>query len=201
MEFHEKLQKLRKEKGLTQEELAEKLYVSRTAVSKWESGRGLPSIDSMKAVAAVFSVTLDELLSPAEALTVADGDKKRTEKHFCDLIFGLLDVACSLRLFLPLFADRASGTVMPASLLSLYGSYPVFSAIYTVFVALLIFSGILTLALQSVECEIWQKAKTPLSILLGGGAVLLFIAGLHPYAAVYAFVLLSVKLAILIKRP
>ena len=40
MEFHEKLQELRKQKGLTQEELAESLYVSRNAISKWESGRG-----------------------------------------------------------------------------------------------------------------------------------------------------------------
>ena len=47
MEFHEKLQELRKSRGLTQEELAQALYVSRTAVSKWESGRGYPSIDIM----------------------------------------------------------------------------------------------------------------------------------------------------------
>lgn len=41
MEFHEKLQELRKPKSLTQEELSEILFVSRTAISKWESGRGL----------------------------------------------------------------------------------------------------------------------------------------------------------------
>jgi len=46
MEFNEKLQELRKQRGLTQEELAEKLYVSRTAISKWESGRGYPNIES-----------------------------------------------------------------------------------------------------------------------------------------------------------
>ena len=54
MEFNEKLQELRKNKGLTQEELAEALYVSRTAISKWESGRGYPSIDSLKEIANFF---------------------------------------------------------------------------------------------------------------------------------------------------
>ena len=70
MEFHEKLQELRKQKGLTQEELAEKLYVSRTAISKWESGRGYPNIESLKATAKFFSVTVDDLLSTDEVLTI-----------------------------------------------------------------------------------------------------------------------------------
>ena len=60
MEFHEKLQELRKKKGLTQEELAEALYVSRTAVSKWESGRGYPSIDSLKAIGSFFGMTYEK---------------------------------------------------------------------------------------------------------------------------------------------
>lgn len=63
MEFYEKLQELRRSKNLTQEELAEALYVSRTAISKWESGRGYPSIDSLKAISKFFSVSIDELLS------------------------------------------------------------------------------------------------------------------------------------------
>ena len=50
MEFHEKLQELRKDRGLTQEELAEALFVSRTAISKWESGRGYPNIESLKEI-------------------------------------------------------------------------------------------------------------------------------------------------------
>ena len=56
MEFHEKLQELRKSRGLTQEELAGILFVSRTAISKWESGRGYPSIDSLKQIANYFSI-------------------------------------------------------------------------------------------------------------------------------------------------
>jgi transcriptional regulator with XRE-family HTH domain len=59
MEFNEKLQNLRKQKGLTQDELADLLFVSRTAVSKWESGRGYPNIESLKAIAKLFSVTID----------------------------------------------------------------------------------------------------------------------------------------------
>lgn len=54
MELHEKLQELRKSRGLTQEQLAQRIYVSRTAISKWESGRGTPSIDSLKALSAFF---------------------------------------------------------------------------------------------------------------------------------------------------
>ena len=50
MEFNEKLQELRKNKNLTQEQLAEMSFVSRTAISKWESGRGYPSIDSLKEI-------------------------------------------------------------------------------------------------------------------------------------------------------
>ena len=90
MEFHEKLQELRKQKGLTQEELAESLYVSRTAISKWESGRGYPNIDSLKAISKFFSVTIDELLSGEEVLTIAEEDQKQKEAHLRDMVFGLL---------------------------------------------------------------------------------------------------------------
>ncbi len=61
MEFNGKLQDLRKARSLTQEELAEAVFVSRTAVSKWESGRGYPSIGSLKELSiiciAVFIAT------------------------------------------------------------------------------------------------------------------------------------------------
>ena len=50
MEFCDKIKKIRTDNNLTQEQFAEKLYVSRTAVSKWESGKGYPSIDSLKSV-------------------------------------------------------------------------------------------------------------------------------------------------------
>ena len=62
MEFYEKIQELRKQRGITQEELAKALYVSRTAISKWESGRGYPNLDSLKAIAKYYGVTIDYLV-------------------------------------------------------------------------------------------------------------------------------------------
>ena len=76
MELHEKLQELRKSRGLTQEQLAQQIYVSRTAISKWESGRGTPSIDSLKALSAFFAVSVDELLSGDALLTIAQEETK-----------------------------------------------------------------------------------------------------------------------------
>ena len=62
MNLSEKIQTLRKEKGLTQEQFADMLYVSRTAVSKWENGRGMPGMDSLKMIAKEFEISIDELL-------------------------------------------------------------------------------------------------------------------------------------------
>ncbi|MEG1434820.1 MAG: helix-turn-helix transcriptional regulator [Gordonibacter sp.] len=61
VELSEKLKALRQERGMTQEQVAAKLYVSRTAVSKWETGGGSPNLDSLQALARLFEVSVDEL--------------------------------------------------------------------------------------------------------------------------------------------
>ena len=200
MEFPEKLQELRKQKGLTQEELAARLYVSRTAVSKWESGRGYPNIESLKAIARVFSVTVDELLSADELLTVAEADTKEKEKNFCNLFFGLLDLCAVLLLFLPFFSAEAEGEFFGVSLLALAGVQPYLKAAYLSAVCLLSASGILTLALQNFALPAWHTYKTGISLALGAAALLLFIVSRQPYAAVFAFALLAGKVAALLQK-
>ena len=66
MQFHEKLQKLRKEKGLSQEAMAEMLGVSRQAISKWESGQTFPETDKLLTLSGIFGVTLDSLIKDGE---------------------------------------------------------------------------------------------------------------------------------------
>ena len=200
MEFNEKLQELRKQKGLTQEELAVSLYVSRTAISKWESGRGYPNIESLKDIAKFFSVTVDELLSTDEVLTIAEEDSRRKEKHFRDLMYGLLDICIALLLFLPFFAEDADGIIQSVSLIALDGVQPYLKIAYLTVVIGTTVMGILTLTLQNCQAVVWVKSKTTVSLALGAILVLLFMISSQPYAAVFAFVLLTIKALILIKR-
>lgn len=62
MNLSENLKKLRKEKNLSQEQLAKMLNVSRQAVSKWESGKTYPDIDNLILLRDIFNVTLDDLI-------------------------------------------------------------------------------------------------------------------------------------------
>ena len=199
MEFHEKLQELRKQKGLTQEELAEALYVSRTAISKWETGRGYPNIDSLKALSAFFSVTIDALLSGDEVLTIAEEDRRQKESYLRDLIFGALDCSGALFLLLPFFGQKVDGAVQAVSLLLLTEVAPYLKTLYLIVVITMTALGIVTLALQNCCRPIWTKAKHRLSLLLHAAGTLLFVVSSQPYAAAFLFVFLAIKALLLIK--
>ena len=159
MVFNEKLQLLRKQRGITQEELAATLYVSRTAVSKWESGRGYPSIDSLKALAAFFGITVDELLSGNELLTLAEEDSNQKSNYFRDLVFGLLDVCIAVFFFVPFFGQNVNGEIQAVSLLSLVEIPSYLRAVYFAIAVTAVAMGILTLALQKCRNVFWVKNK------------------------------------------
>ena len=199
MEFNEKLQQLRKHKGLTQEELAERLYVSRTAVSKWESGRGYPNIDSLKALAKFFSVSLDELLSGEEALRVAEEDNRQSAERFCNMLFGLLDISVAVLFFLPLFGQKAEGKIYNVSLLTLSGPETYLLIVYFAVVTGLVAAGVFRLALQNCSHPLWQSSRNKISLALNLLGALVFIISLQPYAASLLFVFLVIKLMMLIK--
>ena len=196
MEFNEKLQTLRKQKGLTQEELAERLFVSRTAVSKWESGRGYPNIDSLKTIAKLFSVTIDELLSGEEALNIAEEEHKEKEKHFCSLAFGLLDCSSILFFFLPLFGQKNDSFVQAGSLLSFTKVSPWLKSAYFILIIGALLWGILTLALQNRPFVSQLRCKNTVSFLFSIVGTLLFILSRQPYAAAFLFIFLVIKVVL-----
>ena len=200
MEFNEKLQELRKQKGLTQEELAEILFVSRTAVSKWESGRGMPSIESLKAISKFFAVTLDDLLSSEELLVIAEDDHKQKEMHIRDMIYGLLDCSMALLFLLPFFGQKANGAIQEVSLLALTEIQLYLKIFYLVIVIGMTALGVLTLALRNSNCAFWIQNKSKVSLLVNAIGVFLFIISQQPYAAVFAFAFLIIKALMLIKR-
>ena len=199
MEFNEKLQELRKNKGLTQEELAEALYVSRTAISKWESGRGYPSIDSLKEIAKFFSVTIDELLSSNEVLSIAEEDNKQKEKHFRSLVFGLLDISVLMFFFLPFFGQKANGIVHEVSLLSLNEIATYLKTAYYAIVIAIIVYGILTLAFQNCQKLFWVQNREKISLILNAVAVFSFIISSQVYAGAFLFIFLIIKALMLVK--
>jgi transcriptional regulator with XRE-family HTH domain len=199
MEFSEKLQQFRKEKGITQEQLAEKLYVSRTAISKWESGRGYPSIESLRAISKLFSISIDDLLSGEELITIAEADNKEQARNMRDLLFGVFDCIVALLFFLPVFAQQESDMLRAVALLSLdaeaYIRIPfiTFAALTTVF-------GIAELALQNFHSRMWLRSKTKVSLFLGAFGAMIFIVSPQPYAASFLLCLLVIKGILLIKQ-
>ena len=200
MEFNEKLQELRRQKGLTQEELAEYLYVSRTAISKWESGRGYPNIDSLKVIARFFEVTIDELLSGDELLTIAEEDTKQKERTIRDLVFGLLDCGIALLLFLPFFGQKADDVIQEVSLLVLNSIQSYLKIAYFVFIGTMILMGISLLVLQNYRQRLWTRYKSILSLALSAVGVSLFIVSQQPYPAIFVFAFLLIKVLMFIKR-
>ena len=200
MEFHEKLQILRKNRGMTQEELAEALFVSRTAVSKWESGRGYPSIDSLKEISGFFSITIDDLLSGEKLLSIAEREKQFGIRRVCDLLFGMADLFSLLLIVLPLYPKTVNGYIYSVSL-SAYTEAAVLNRMtyWIMFLGLILTGIIKILFIHRNTAEKKQDAVTACSMVLSTLTVLLLALAGETYAVAMVFLLLLVKGALLIK--
>lgn len=185
MEFNEKLQELRKTRNLTQEELAEAIFVSRTAVSKWESGRGYPSID--------------ELTRPDEVVIAAERDKKEFVGRHTSLICGMLDVMLVLLLFMPAFGNGPDDP-SAVSLLSLSGVSPWLKAVFAAVAAATIICGLCEVFVSNYDKSYWSRALLAIGIALSVVCVAVFIAARQPYAGIFSFALLVVKSLLFIGR-
>ena len=199
MEFNEKLQELRKNKGLTQEELAEKLYVSRTAVSKWESGRGYPNIESLKEISTFFSVSIDELLSTEKLLFIAEKENKSNIKNICEKLFSVVDLLSVLLIILPLYPNTVDGFIYSVNLLNYVETSEFNKVVYWCGFLVFIVLGIVKLVLIKMKKEKVNKSITVVSVSLNILIVLFFALTREVYALILVFLIFIIKCLLLFK--
>ena len=200
MEFGEKIQKLRNQNKWTQEQLAEKLYVSRTAVSKWESGKGYPNIDSLKDIAKLFNKTIDELLSSEEIIDIAKRENTSNIKRTNNLIYGLLDIISVLFIFLPLYAHKAENFVYSVSLISTNDISNIIKVAYIVILSILSLIGIAELIMNFVDNKKFQRIVNSISLIVETISILFFAISRQTYLTAIIFIILIIKIVVIIKN-
>ena len=200
MEFNEKLQELRKSRGLTQEELAEALFVSRTAVSKWESGRGYPSIDSLKEISKYFSVTIDELLTGEKLISIAERENKSNIQRICDLLTGLVDLFSFILIVLPLYPNPINGYIYSVNLFDYTETTSFNRLLYWIMFLALVLVGTVKIFITQFELNKGQKIVTDISIVLSIMTILFLAMTREAYAITVAFFLFVVKGILLFKH-
>ncbi|MBR4410596.1 MAG: helix-turn-helix transcriptional regulator [Firmicutes bacterium] len=200
MDFGGKLQELRKSRGMTQEELAEALFVSRTAISKWESGRGYPNIDSLKEISAFFGVTIDELLTGERLLSIAEREKKESMRRLCDQLLGGADLLAVVLMILPLYPKTVEGFVYSVNLFQYVETSEFNRLIYWGLFLGLVVLGIIKLVITQRGAGKGQKTVTCTSMAAGMAAVIFLALAREAYAVTAAFLLLALKAVLWYQR-
>ena len=193
MEFHEKLQELRKRRGLTQEELAEALYVSRTAISKWESGREYPSIDSLKEISTFFSVSIDDLLSGDKLISIAEKENRSNMQDMCHFLFGMTDLLSFLLILLPLYPETIDGHVYSVTLWQYKETAAYNRTMYWILFLALVACGIWKICVSHRFSLKSKQAATWLSLIISLVTILYLVLAREAYAATVAILLMIVK--------
>lgn len=175
MEFNEKLQRLRAQRNLTQEQLAKQLYVSRAAISKWESGKGYPNIESLKCISKLFSVSIDELLSGEELISLAEKENSSNMQKVYNMIGAVLDLMAIMFIIFPLYGKAVENYIYSVNLLSFTETTSINLAIYwSIFIAL-ISIGIAKLIFIRLDKELLCIYITKCSFALSIAAICFFL--------------------------
>ncbi|MCI6932805.1 MAG: helix-turn-helix domain-containing protein [Candidatus Coprovivens sp.] len=196
MNFSEKIQKLRKQNNLTQEELAEKLFISRTAISKWESGKGYPSIDVLKQISVLFDISVDNLLSSEQILELAEQDKMSKLKKNNGLIFGAIDLLIIFMIILPLYASTVNQYIYSVSLFAKKDLLSYIKISYLIGYISLIIIGIIEIILSVFGKDKIKKCINIISLVLHLVVILFLIMTKEPYACSLLFILFVFKIVL-----
>ena len=184
MEFKNRLIELRKAKGLTQQELADEIFVSRSAVAKWENGNGIPDRGNLESLCTFFGVNADELLSQEDR----DVFRTRVQNKYLSVSIMIFSLVFMLVMTQPMTFHRLRGYTYPAVLMPpvvafrFAGFFGAFAMLY--FAAVFVFS-LLSVAVPKIRFSRANNSKILLALLIA--ALLIFILVLL-YASYIAMV-------------
>lgn len=200
MEFNERLQQLRNDKNLTQEQLATELYVSRTAISKWESGKGYPNIESLKGISKFFAVSIDELLTGEELITLAETENSSNIKQIYRVTSAIIDVLSIAFIVLPIYGIPRGDYVYSVNLLANTNTPNINIILHWAIFLLLIGLGIARLTSIFFERELLYNIASKVSLSIGAFAICLFAAAREPYATILLFLSFGIKIFLLLNE-
>ena len=191
MELSKKIKKIRNDNKLTQEQFAEKMLVSRTAVSKWENGTCYPSIDTLKYMSKLFNVSLDKLLSSEEILELADKENQDNISKYNNLLFSLLDFIRILFIFIPLYSYKTNDFIYSVSL---FNSNELSLTLKIIFLGIFIIFSILGIIELLLSFKENNKLITKISLAIDSLVMLFIVFTKQPYVIALMFILFLIKI-------
>ena len=195
MELSKKIKQIRNDNKLTQEQFAEKMLVSRTAVSKWENGTCYPSIDSLKYMSKIFNISLDKLLSSEEILEIAKIENQSNISKYNGLIFCLLDVIRIIFIFLPLYSYKTNDFIYSVSL---FNSNDLGSILKIIFMLIFIMFLILGIIELVFNCKGNNILINKISLFLDMISIFILLFTKQPYVIALMFIIFIIKIIMLI---
>ena len=194
MELSKKIKQIRNDNKLTQEQFAEKMLVSRTAVSKWENGTCYPSIDSLKYMSLIFNISLDKLLSSEEILEIAKIENQSNISKYNGLLFCLLDIVRIIFIFLPLYSYKTNDFIYSVSLLNSNDLGTTLKIIFMLIFIMFLILGIIELIFNFIGNN---RLINKISMFLDVISIFVLLFTKQPYLIALMFVIFIIKIIML----
>ena len=194
MELSKKIKQIRNDNKLTQEQFAEKMLVSRTAVSKWENGTCYPSIDSLKYMSQIFNISLDKLLSSEEILEIVKTENQSNISNYNSLLFCLLDIVRIIFIFLPLYSYKTNDFIYSVSL---FNSNDLGTTLKIVFMLIFIIFLVLGIVELIFNFKGNNRLINKMSMFLDIISIFVLLFTKQPYVIALMFIIFVIKIIML----
>ncbi len=194
MEVNKKIQKLRKENNLTQDQLAEKLGVSKTYIAKLENGKILPSVKDVKNIARILDKNVSDLTSFDDLIFISESDNYNRLDRKTTLFFAILDILSISFIFMPFYVKNNNA-------MTLIELKPFSSLLYMTYLVLLIVSfivGVLEIVFSANNKKNKLKNVKLFSVVVYASSILVFALSKQSYITAFLFLFLMIKILFLL---